>query len=336
MRELMRKLDRHWFAPAPLGDLALVRIFLVGVVLFVFPPGQQQPGPGELWTPLPVLKIMMLPFGEWGVQPQFMLLEAAHLVRWLSGVCALVGLGTRASLLCFAGSNTFLEAHNYSYGEIHHAEGATLLYIALFALSLGPPHARMSADAFLLKMRARAAGWRPPDREVTESELARWPLRVAQWCIALAYISAALSKLGDGGLAWLNGYTLEKHVMGDVMLTDPLLGRWFAALPTIALSAISIATMAFEFFFSLAILYPRLIWLFVLAGLAMHTGIYLTQGVGPFFPLVCTYVVFIESLRMTFPFRHALWARYEGAKARLLRNWPRDGPPRRAPAFPER
>jgi hypothetical protein len=176
----------------------------------------------------------------------------------------------------------------------------------------------MSADAFLLKMRARAAGWRPPDREVTESELARWPLRVAQWCIALAYISAALSKLGYGGLAWLNGYTLERHVMGDVML-----GRWFAALPTIALSAISIATVAFESFFSLAILYPWLIWPFVVGGLAVHTGIYLTQGVGPFLPLVCTYVVFIESLRTTFPFRHGLWARYDGAKARLLRNWPR-------------
>jgi hypothetical protein len=192
VRSLLRKLDRHFFAPERLSDLALMRIVCVGATLFFFlPPLQRElylaQADPSLFRPLPVLKLLMLPFGGWGVRPGPMLLHAAWLATRVAGVAALVGLYTRPALLLFAGGNSLLVAHRYSYGELHHPEA--LLAITLWLLALSPAGAALSLDALIDRVRiaARSLEFEPRPAEPAVSPFARWPLRTGQWLLARVY-----------------------------------------------------------------------------------------------------------------------------------------------------
>jgi hypothetical protein len=64
------RLDRYWFAPARLRDLAYMRIAIVLVLLLgILWPGALDEQllrtslPAEWFEPLPALKLLMLPFG---------------------------------------------------------------------------------------------------------------------------------------------------------------------------------------------------------------------------------------------------------------------------------
>ena len=135
-----------------------------------------------------------------------------------------------------------------------------------------------------------------------ESEYAGWPLRLVQWLLALIYFSAATSKLHDGGLAWMNGYTLVYFTATDGIRWNMPLGIWIAQHPHVA-QLLSIGALWLELTFFMAILVPRLAWPYVLGSIALHTGIFFAQR-APFFEHVPIVFAFIGSLR-----RYPLWRR---------------------------
>src|SRR5215212_6749747 len=109
MRRLVRRLtaalDRYWFAPASLRDLALVRILAFGTqtLLFIVVPGgrlrsfldqMHQAGADVTpYRPITVLKILLLPWGPWGeVRPSALFLTVTFGVAIVAGVLATVGL----------------------------------------------------------------------------------------------------------------------------------------------------------------------------------------------------------------------------------------------------
>ena len=312
---LLRALDRYWFAPARVRDLALFRIVCVGSGLFLFLPGPawtQNAATGEphFFRPLLVLKILMSPLGSWGVRPEPMFLHAVWLGTMAAGLCALVGKYTRLSLLVLAAGYTLLWGHLYSYGEVHHAQ--VLLAITFWVLAFSPSGAALSLDAWQQRRYATAYAMRfEPLSPTAESEFAGWPLRVVQWLLVLAYLSAGMSKLHDGGLAWMNGYTLAFYAAKDGIRWGMPFGIWIAQHPTVA-AGLSIGAVLLELTFVVAVLVPRLAWPYVLAGTALHTGIYLAQH-APFFEHIPLYVAFIGSLR-----RYPLWRR---APAAMPRRW---------------
>jgi len=313
MTALLERLDRHWFAPARLTDLALARIVLVGfqLILLLVPALSETIGACtgcslryQLWLttldssqyhPIPTLKVLLFPFG-WGARPDAMFLHALWLGAIVSGICALVGLYTRPSLLFFAAANTLLVAHAYSYNEAHHTEA--LMTIAFWALAFGPSGAAWSLDELRGRVRCAASTMRfePQSAEPRKDPLARWPLRLMQWLLVLSYVSAGISKLRNGGLEWFNGYTLAYLVGADGVQRGSASGVWLAQqIPLLRI--FSVVAVATELGFVGAVLLPRFAWLFLLAGAGLHTAIYLTQR-APFPQFIALYVVFVETLRM--------------------------------------
>jgi hypothetical protein len=250
------------------------------------------------YLPLPALKVLMLPFGPWGIRPEPMFLRAVWLLAVVSGITSLLGLYTKLSLLAFAATSTLLTAHSYSYGEYHHPEA--LLTIAFWTLVFCPSGSALSLDNVRTRLRVTTYGKRfVPLRTVSrESEMAGWPLRLIQWCLALGYFSAGISKLINGGLAWFNGYTLAKYIGTDAVERGSAVGVWFASQISL-LIVLAILTVVIELTFFFGILFPTLTLLYVFLGTGMHVGIYLLQR-APFPQLVVLYVVFIETFRRQF------------------------------------
>lgn len=303
MSRALRAVYRHWFAPAPLRDLAFVRILVVSLQLLVFLPSLED----QLWLvtvddsafrPLPALKVLLLPFGEWGARPDPMLLQAVWIIAVVTGVMAAIGWFTRPSSLLFAATNTLMVAHGYSYRELHHPEA--VLIIGLWVLAVSPAGDALSVDDLRRRWHTSThfISFRPrlPAEEV--SQFARWPLRTIQWVLVLAYLSAGLSKLVGAGLDWVNGYTLGYFLLQDGLRWDRPLGVWLHD-KTALLAVVSGVVLLFELTFFVAILVPALTPIYLLIGTGMHIGTFVLQK-APFFQFIVLYSVFADPLRRAF------------------------------------
>jgi len=301
LRRLQAALDRHWFAPASLRDLAFVRIvaFASQTLVFLWYPVTlreqllQTTGSPDLYEPLLILRVLLAPFGQLGeAPPSAMFLIAVYVVAIVAGVLATIGLFSRGAMLAATAANVLLQAHHYSYGEFHHAEA--LMMIALGALAIGPSAAVWSVDA----VRRRRRNGRPlPEMSV----FARWPLRLIQWTIALIYLSAAWAKLSNGGLAWFNGYTMTFHYVAVAIETNRAAPAYMATLPPELHIAPSVIAWLLEAAFFVAILVPRLAWVLVVGGATLHLAVFATMGI-TFLQNILLYSVFVESLRIHAPF----------------------------------
>jgi hypothetical protein len=166
--------------------------------------------------------------------------------------------------------------------------------IAMGVLAVAPAAEVWSVDA-IRRRRDHA-----PGRADGQSVFARWPLRLMQWLIALTYLSAAYSKLTAGGLAWFNGHTMAYHMMYRALGRGHEPALLLATLPPASHVVPSIATVLFELTFVVAVLRPRVAWVWLLAGIAFPLGVYVTMEIA-FFQTILLYVVFIESIRRYAP-----------------------------------
>ena len=297
---LRERLDRYWFEPARVRDLAYVRIAIV----FVLVADALWPGtlghqlrlaslPDEWFAPIPALKVLLLPLG-WGVRPGALMIVVAWIVCGVAGFAALIGAYTRWSLAIFATACTLLLAHFYSYGTMRHPQAAAT--IVLWMLILTPSGAALSVDA----MRERTAESRRRERfEAMQTEPmsrdARWPLRVVQWLLVFVYLSAAFSKLKLGKGAWLNGYTMSYYLMVDGIGHSIPMSLSLAHVHWAGVAAASLA-LAFELTFVACVLFPRAAPTYLAVGGALHTGIWLLMR-APFFQFVALYAAFAEPIR---------------------------------------
>lgn len=313
MQRVARVLDEHWFGPLPGFYLSLARVVVFGGVLlfllFPFPFGE--PGElarqhwfggadGTLYQPLPALKVLLLPFGPWGeVRPGPAFLQAAWLIGVVTAIGAALGIRARLNMLCCAAATTLMYAHAYSYHDFHHPDAP--LVIALWVFALGPISGVGSWKRLMAQVRnaIRNRQFRPRISEADARPVIRWPLRLMQWVMVLVYFSAGISKFEHGGLDWFNGHTLGYYLTQDGVkwLDAAGPGMWLAQHPTL-LVWMSVGTVAFELTFVLAVLFPRVAWMYVAVGSMLHIAIYMLQR-APFFQFMLIYVVFAEALYMT-------------------------------------
>jgi hypothetical protein len=162
--------DRYWFSPAPLFNLAVTRIVIVGFQLVILvcwnPVTHVFPRLLELehlYWPLPILRILTVPAG-WNWLPGLGVLSAIYWMTLAVGVSALVGFFTRTSLAVFCMGSVFLQAFAYSFIDFHHAEA--IMMIALGILSLAPSGETLSVDDMRRRMRSAAA-----ERRLTSQSL---------------------------------------------------------------------------------------------------------------------------------------------------------------------
>lgn len=310
---IIEAVDRHWFGPLPGFYLSLARVVVFGGLLFFllapFPFGEPKELArqhwaaaidGSLYQPIPALKVLLLPLGPWGaVRPSPELLQAVWLIAVATAVGAVLGIRGRLNMLCCAATTTLLYAHVYSYREFHHPYAA--LVISVWVLALGPITGAGSWGRFIARAReaVRNRQLRPRLSQADARPLIRWPLRVIQWVLVLIYLSAGISKLNHGGVDWLNGHTLAFYLSEDgIQWYDGTgIGMWLTQYPSI-LSLLSVVTLAFELTFVIAVLFPRLAWVYVVGGTAIHTGIYIMQR-APFFQFIPLYIVFAEAVQPT-------------------------------------
>lgn len=304
MRRCWQAWTDYWFRPAPLLDLAVVRVLLAGFqaafLLWWQPLGGEFVKlarlPDDLYAPIGPLRLIGLVAGE-PLRPSPELMATVYWVSVAGSLAATAGFATRLSMALTAMGALTLHAYAWSFGELHHPEA--LLVIALSLLMLSPCGATLSVDDLLRRIRHAGAGEGSSPRATSAdaSPYAGWPLLLTQWLLVLVYLSAAFEKLRVGGSAWLNGYTMRFYLVQDGLRWGGL-GLEAASLPLGILQALSIFTIWIEATFALAIVVPKLRRAYLLSGIALHTGIYLTMR-APFFQFIAIYSVFVPWSRLS-------------------------------------
>jgi hypothetical protein len=296
---MMRAWKKYWFPSAPLFDLAVCRIAIVGcqlIILIFFRYyhlnhlHSLSVVPDNLYNPLPILQIMTWPFGNL-YRPSNNVLTIVYYTSLSVGVGSLLGFKTNYCLLTFTFCNIFMQAYSYSFNEFHHPEA--LMMLALLVLALSPSGAVLSIDNLLNQLR-----WNSRRRTLKAFEsiidktsmFAKWPLILLRWLFALVYLSAALIKVGHAGLDWVNGYTLQYYLLEDGLWHSNI-AVWLAHRLTLVWM-MSVLTLIFEGTFFLVLIFPKLAWLYVPMGVAFHLGIYVTMK-APFFQFIAIYTVFV-------------------------------------------
>jgi len=323
MIRILRGWENYWFRPAPLLDLGVCRIIIVGCQLvflqLMFPPyfnRDLDSLPNDLYDPIPVLHLFVWLFG-WNARPSA---ELNEIIRWVTsgfGVLALIGFLTRPSLICFALGNAFLFAFKYSFGELRHAEALPIIALAILALS--PAGKALSVDDLrrrtALAMKARV--FTPFRLDEEHSVFARWPLLLLQWMMALVYLSAAVSKL-ESGFEWMNGHTLQYYLLQEGVRWERGVGLWLSQYHSLAV-LLSWITVAFESTFFLVLIVPRLAWFYLPLGVLLHLGMDLALKAN-FVPWLSIYAAFVPwtALIRRLSQRQSLLGSQSAAKPEIL------------------
>lgn len=293
VKSLAGRWNAYWFPESTGLQLAVCRIWVVAAQLFLFFP--------SLDLQLKVLR----PFDGF-MDPQILILAMSNLlpshvfptvaaftiIYWATfaaGATTLVGLFTRSSAFVFALGNWIMVAHAYSYGEDHHPEAILCIFLLLLAFS--PSGMRLSVDAAIRRLRSGSGGGATGAAPATTST-AVWPMKLTQVLLCFAYVSNGLAKLVYGGLAWMNGYTLQQIIFTSAIEREIPAGVWLAQHYT-ACVFLSIGVILFEVFFFVALMVPRTLPLFLAGGASMHLGIYFFEG-STFFEYLFLYAVFID------------------------------------------
>jgi Vitamin K-dependent gamma-carboxylase len=302
--------NEYWFRPAPLVDLAVVRIVAVATQLTILWLTwgwlTDVTMPDDWFVPLPILHLLTFPFGD-PYRPSIEVLEVIWFVTFSAGTLALVGLLTNVSLAILAAGSVYLQAVIYSFGDFHHREAAMM--IALGVLALSPAGRTLSVDRL---WRSRKVGNHSSAAGLLQenSPFAAWPIQTVQWIFVLMYFSAVLHKLVFTGSDWVNGFTLQAHLIQDGLRWDSPLGLMLAE-HHILVYILQVFTILFQATFVLAVLFPKLRWIYVPLGLGFHIGILLTLK-APFYQWMALYVVFIP------------WSRAFELASRYLSQWRSD------------
>jgi len=276
VRALVDRWNAYWFPRTSTVPLAAARILAVAAQLFWFMHDLSyhlelvERNPGFVSPQLIIRAIAALTPENTVFTPSGLTL--IYTLTRIAGALALVGLGTRLALFCFAAGTTFFIAHGYSYGDVHHTEAIFVMF--LFALAFAPSGASWSVDAVLRRRRGKTAS-------SASSDLAIWPLKFVHLMLSLTYFSTGISKLIRGGLQWMNGYTLQGYTFADALTRNIPLGLWLAQQHELAI-VLSIGTVFFELFYFVSMLVPWTAPFWFLGAIAFHFGLYLTAG-HPFF-----------------------------------------------------
>lgn len=293
---LWRQWSNYWFRPAPLFNLAVLRIVAVGFQLvylfqksFLSQLSEHAALPSTLYAPLPILQVFSQLAG-WGDRPTLLVLLLTFWLTVFTGILSFIGASTNITLLIFALGNLLIQAYLYSFGDFHHPDA--LLIISLLILAFSPCGQILSVDDLKARLkhniqRRQFSGF---DLLAEKSRFAKWPLLLIQWLFSLIYLSAGLSKLESGG-SWMNGYTLQYYLVRDGLRWGSDLGVWLGQHHELAIASSWFAVL-FEVTFCFILLVPRLALIYVPLGIALHIGIYLAQR-APFFQFIALYVVFV-------------------------------------------
>jgi hypothetical protein len=260
-----------WFAPAPITNLAIARIFFfLGLTLFYLPhdfSGWGDVSPA-LYQPIWLFDFLGLPI---------LSLQALNVVQavWkLSLACACIGLYTRTSITVAAILGTYLLGLGHNFGQTYHFDA--ILVIAFWILAFSRAGDGWSVDA------ARRAARDPGSRPVETSGEYRWPVQLVLVAMSLVFFAAGTAKLRASGVQWFTTDHLAillDRVQYHISDAEPWF-TWGSTLARIPYAAnlMAFATIFFETTYPLALFSRRLRPVMVMGGIGLILGIRALMG----------------------------------------------------------
>jgi hypothetical protein len=204
MRRLAALWDGYWFAPASPLPLGICRA-LTCAWFFQVHVGRDFAGWGDVppvfWMPTHAFALLGLPLASEAT------LEWLHAFWLLSLALGAIGLLTRGStaLACVLGF--YLTGLTHCFGKINHND--TVVPLLLLVLAMSRCGDAFSVDAWLATRRAARAGGK---HERPASGAYTWPIRAVWLLTGLVFFAAGLSKLRNGGLAWITSDNM-RHIL---------------------------------------------------------------------------------------------------------------------------
>jgi hypothetical protein len=279
----MRTLERFLFAAEDARRLAALRIGLCALLAwrlatgdYTFVAGQ----PEALFQPVSFMKLLP-------EMPGHDLTVALQIAGVAAALLAAAGLLTRASLPVAFVCALVLNGMLNSTGKIIHND--VLLLLCMVPLLAAP---RAASAAWSLRPRSRAsAGDRPP----AAGEAYGWPVRTAMVVVALAYFFVGFQKLRFSGIEWITSDNLRwvLYASSDSQ-SEPNQLALFVADRAWLTHLLAAGTVFLELFFPLALVVPRLRWLFVPGVVSLHLGIWLMMGLDYSAQALTVIIVFVN------------------------------------------
>lgn len=286
---------RYFFSPGTGLNASICRIVIVGGQMFWFPIGVQRhldyiKNNDGFIHPEPLIQLLSFIFGEDSIRSESLFLTCAMLLL-ITGWMAFVGLFTRPALFVFTAINMLYVTHGYSYGEHHHREAMYLM--AMMLLVFSPCNRYLSVDYLIAKFTgmSRSIDF-VTDMKATATVYGTWAVRLAMTLLSIAYFTAGVCKLANGGIDWLNGYTMQRFIFQDAVRYDLPWGLWVSHQWWLCF-LMGIGAVVFEVGFP-AVLWKRWLAFIILPmGVTMHTLILYLQA-APFYHFMVLYVLFIN------------------------------------------
>ena len=216
----MTAFGRWWFAPVPAERLAALRILVGGYALVylairsahLMSYGDADPA---LFTPVGVVTVLPRPLLP-------IVVKALVAVTGLLSVPFFLGYRFRITAPLFAASLLWTLTYSNSFGKILHTDNLLVLQVGILAVT--PAADVLSVEAARPKLQRSPGCY-------------GWGIRLMCCVVALAYFLAAVAKLKNSGLAFVDGETLRNYVAFDNVRKAELgsvhspLGAWLLPYP---------------------------------------------------------------------------------------------------------
>jgi len=167
--------------------------------------------PGELWHPVAPMSFFSAP--PLSVTQYIILFNTFIVFCLLSSI----GLFTRISTLSCALTGTMIYSFRVSFLEGSHDNLTTVVFLWIFAFSQCGES--LSLDSFFLKKRGAKENIKRLKQKVGEGVF-NWPIKLMMIVFCSVYVSAAFSKLYNGGLEWIWGDTVKNYFIFSHYKTD--------------------------------------------------------------------------------------------------------------------
>lgn len=199
--------DRWLLAPAPAERLAALRVLICGFVVayLVVTIGEFDRVANRAaieFEAVGIIRLIDSPVSSW-------IVWAAFIGAVVSGVAATLGAWFRLSGPTFAVLVLIWASYHSSWGQMLHFEHLFTIHVLILAFS--PAADAWSVDARSLDARSLDArrGNEPPVGLATRFG---WPIRLMALATAITYVIAGIAKVRIGGIAWIDGSTLQNHI----------------------------------------------------------------------------------------------------------------------------
>lgn len=277
LRAVIKRWERFWFEDVPSDIFSLLRMTIgaAGLISLIgYLPVDTLWAPNGI-APLPTAGgirdfLLQSGLGSPAAWCFFLFLFAAFM-------CMTLGLFTKAAVaICFIG--TVVQAR---WNSLPLTSGHTVLVAVLFCLVWADCGHRLSLDS---KRKGRGAN--ENERQPV------WPLRLIRIQVAIMYATSGLFKLLSP--AWRSGaavhYTTSQNIYGRLF-------HVYAIPPSLEwiLTVLTYSALWWEMLFPLMLLHRKTRPVALIAGIAIHLGIWATMEVGPFtWVMIASYVAFLE------------------------------------------